>query len=393
VSALEKIRVLDFGRYIAGPWCATLLAEFGADVIRVERRGGGEDRSLAPVTDDGDGVVFLQANRNKRSLTLDQRKPEAQAIVDRLVASADMVVVNMTVSALEKAGLDYRSLRKIRPDIILVNVSSFGSKGPWAERPGFDSIGQAMSGAAWLTGPGDRPYRMPITWVDNATATYAAFGAMVALFERAATGRGQQVEGSLVASALAISSTYVIEEALLGLGRTAIGNRGFMNGPTDTYRTRDGWIVTQVIGPSQFRRWTELMGEPAWLEDPRFSSDDLRAENGAVLSERTAAWCAERTSEEALDALAKVGIPAGPVLSPAQTLDHPQVKALDLFSPTVAPGLDRPAPLARAPLDLSETPGRIYRSPPRVGEHTDEILAELGFSTGEIARFRDGAVI
>jgi crotonobetainyl-CoA:carnitine CoA-transferase CaiB-like acyl-CoA transferase len=393
VSALEKIRVLDFGRYIAGPWCATLLAEFGADVIRVERRGGGEDRSLAPVTDEGDGVVFLQANRNKRSLTLDQRKPEAQAIVDRLVASADMVVVNMPVGALEKAGLDYQSLRKIRPDIILVNVSSFGSRGPWAERPGFDSIGQAMSGAAYLTGPGDRPYRMPITWVDNATATYAAFGAMVALFERAVTGRGQQVEGSLVASALAVSSTYVIEEALLGLGRTPIGNLGYMNGPTDTFRTRDGWIVTQVIGPSQFRRCAELIGEPGWLDDPRFSTDALRAEHGADLSERVAVWCRERTSEEALDVLAQAGIPAGPVLSPAQTLDHPQVQALDLFTPTAVPGLDRTVPLARAPVELSETPGQIRRPPPRIGEHTDEILRELGFSAADIDGFRSGGVI
>jgi crotonobetainyl-CoA:carnitine CoA-transferase CaiB-like acyl-CoA transferase len=393
LSALQKIRVLDFGRYVAGPYCATLLADFGADVIRIERLDGGEDRGVAPVTEEGDGALFLQVNRNKRSLTLDPRAPGADAVVRRLVASADVVVANVPTAALAKMGIDYETLRVVRPDIILANISSFGPKGPWADRPGFDSVGQAMCGSAYLSGPGDRPYRTPITWVDHASAVYAAFGVMVALFERAATGRGQQVDTSLIGSGLAYSSTFIIEQALRQLNRQPIGNRSYLNGPTDTFRTADGWIVTQVVGDNIFKRWTTLIDEPAWLEDPRFATDELRGDNGAILSERMARWCAERSCAAALEELGRGGIPAGPVLSPGQALAHPQVQAMGLFVPTPVPGLDRPAPLARAPVDLSDTPSAIYRSPPRVGEHTKDILLELGFSDAEIAQLRRERVV
>jgi crotonobetainyl-CoA:carnitine CoA-transferase CaiB-like acyl-CoA transferase len=393
MGALAGIRVLDFGRYVAGPYCATLLADFGADVIRIERRSGSEDRTIAPVTDDGEGALFLQINRNKRSLTLDPRAPGADEVVRRLVESADVVVANVPTSALAKMGIDYATLTAIRPDIILANVSSFGPVGPWAERPGFDSVGQAMCGSAFLSGDGDQPYRSPITWVDHATAVYAAFGVMVALFERQVSGRGQQIDGSLLGSAMAYSSTFLIEQALTGINRTAIGNRSFLNGPTDSFRTTDGWIVTQVVGQPIFKRWVALIAEPEWLDDPRFMTDELRGQNGAVLSERMARWCAERSSEEALDALGRANIPAGPVLSPQAAIDHPQVQAMGLFAPTKVHGLDQPVPLTRAPINLSATPADIRRAPPAIGEHSDEILAELGFDAAAIAAFRESGVI
>ncbi len=393
MSALAGIRVLDFGRYVAGPYCATLMADFGADVIRIERRSGSEDRTIAPVTDEGEGALFLQINRNKRSLTLDPRAPGADEVVRRLVASADVVVANVPTSALAKMGIDYDTLTAIRPDIILANISSFGPVGPWADRPGFDSVGQAMCGSTFLSGDGDQPYRTPITWVDHSTAVYAAFGVMVALFERKASGRGQQIDGSLLGSALAFSSTFLIEQALTGMNRTATGNRSFLNGPTDSFRTTDGWIVTQVVGQPIFKRWAALIEEPAWLDDPRFATDDLRGENGVVLSERMARWCAERSSQDALDALGHAGIPAGPILSPQAAIDHPQVQAMGIFVPTKVHGLDRPAPLTRAPVNLSVTPADIRRPPPAIGEHSDEILEELGFDAAHIAAFREAGVI
>ncbi len=393
MGVLEGIRVLDFGRYVAGPYCATLLGDFGADVIRVERPGGGEDRQLVPITDEGEGALFLQINRNKRSLTLDPGSKAGREVMRRLVATADVIVVNVPDSALPKMGLDYETLTDIRPDIILANISSFGPVGPWADRPGFDSVGQAMCGSAYLSGPGDVPYRTPITWVDHAAALYAAFGVMAALLERSRTGRGQQVSASLLGSALAFSSTYLIEQAITQPDRVAIGNRSFVNGPTDTFRTKDGWIVTQVVGPVIFRRWVRLMGEADWLEDPRFATDELRGLNGAFLSARMQAWCEERTSVEALDVLAKANIPAGPVLSPRDALEHPQVRAMELFAPTKVPGMDREIPLIRLPLSLSSTPASIRSAPPCAGEHTDEILAELGFTDGEVAAFREAASI
>ena len=391
-GVLEGIRVLDFGRYVAGPLCATILGDFGADVIRIERRGGSEDRGLVPVTEDGEGALFLQINRNKRSITLDPRNPEAAEILRRLIDTADVVVANLPTRALKGMGIDYETLQSIRPDIILANVSSFGPLGPWKDRGGFDSVGQAMSGSVYLSGEPGQPYRTPITWVDHATGLYAAIGVMMALFERQKTGRGQMVEGSLLGSALAFSSTYLIEQALTGIGRTATGNRSFINGPTDMFATKDGWIVTQVVGDPLFKRWVQLIGEPEWLEDARFANDDLRGANGAALSERMGRWCALLTADEALDALSAAGIPAGPVLSPQGVLDHPQVRAMELFEPVAYPGLAEPAPLARVPVALSETPGEIRLPPPTTGQHTGELLTELGFSAEEIEGFARDAV-
>ena len=393
MAALEGIRVLDFGRYVAGPYCAALLADFGADVIRIEPLGGGDDRGLAPVTGEGEGAVFLQGNRNKRSLALNPRGVQGREVVRRLVATADVVIVNVPESALAGMGLDYESLAAIRPDIVLTNISSFGPEGPWSDRPGFDSVGQAMCGSAWLTGTGEVPFRSPVTWVDNATGVYAAFGTMVALFERARTGRGQKVGASLLATALAVSSSYLIEQAATGKNRVATGNRGGLNGPTDGFRTKDGWIVTQVVGQAIFRRLATLIDEPGWLEDPRFANDNLRGENGAVLSERMARWCAERTSTEALDALAGANVPAGPVLSPADALGHPQVTAMGMFQEVDVAGSQVPVPLLKSAVTLGATPGEIRTRPPRAGEHTAEILEEIGFGAQEIqALLGDGVV-
>ncbi len=395
MSALNNIRILDFGRFVAGPYCAAMLADFGADVIRIDRLGGSEDRALTPVTEDqsGDGAIFLQANRNKRSMTLNMQSDRRGDVLRRLIASADVIIANVPPQSLQKMGLDYETVSQIRADIILANISSFGTKGPWAERPGFDSVGQAMCGSAYLTGEGSSPYRTPISWVDHATALYVAFGIMVALLERAATGKGQQIDGSLLGSALACSSTYLVEEAMVQADRQPIGNRSHINGPTDAFRTNDGWIVTQVVGQPIFERWARLVGEPEWLVDPRFASDRLRGTNGRVLSERMSLWCANLSSAEALEALARAGVPAGPVLSPKQALEHPQVKAMELFQSIWVPGLNRSAPLIQAPIHMSESSRRIRRPPPQVGEHTNEVLSELGFDPREIAEFRASGLI
>lgn len=392
-GVLAGVRVLDFGRYVAGPYCASILADFGADVVRIERRNGSEDRAIAPVTDDAEGALFLQVNRNKRSVTLDPRHARAGEILSRLVRSAEIVVTNLPVPALAPLGLDYASLCAIRDDIILTNVSSFGPTGPWRDRGGFDSVGQAMCGSAWLSGEGDEPVRTPITWVDHASALYAAIGTLMALMERRRSGQGQEVQASLLGSALSFSATYLIEEALTGLGRVPIGNRSFVNGPTDTFRTQDGWLVTQVVGAPLFQRWSKLMGEPAWVTNPDFATDDLRGVNGARLSERMARWCAERTNDDALNALRDAGIPAGPVLSPQAVLDHEQVKEMGMFEAVQYPGLEIPAPLAAFPAVLSATPARIDRPPPTVGQHNSEVLGELGFTQSEIDDFARDRVI
>ena len=392
-GVLNGIRVLDFGRYIAGPLCSTVLGDFGADVIRVERVGGSEDRTIIPVTPAGEGSVFLQLARNKRSLTLDTRRPEAKAVLERLIATADVIVANVPAVALTAMGIDYDQVRAIKPDIIHCNVSTFGRKGPWRDRGGFDSIGQAMSGAAWLSGEPGHPVRQPTSWVDHSTGLYAALGVMMALFEKKSTGRGQRVEATLAGSAISFNANYLIEQAMTGINREASGNRSFINGPTDMFACSDGWIVTHVVGDALFRRWARLMGEAQWLDDPQFSNDMLRGKNGAALSERMGRWCKERTCDEAIETLAAAGIPSGPVLSPQQALDHPQIQAMEMFASTPYPGADQPVPLVRMPVDLEETPATIERRPALAGEHNGDILGELGYSEGEIAALQAGAVI
>jgi crotonobetainyl-CoA:carnitine CoA-transferase CaiB-like acyl-CoA transferase len=392
-GVLSGIRVLDFGRYIAGPYCAALLAEHGAEVIRIEKREGSEDRFQAPVTATGDGALFMQMNRNKRGMTLDPMRPEGREVVARLVKTADVVVANLPPQTLAAMGLDYASLTAIKPDIILTTVSAYGRGGPYSERVGFDGVGQVMSGAVYMTGEQDQPYRAQVPWVDFGTALHCAFGTMAALMNRKATGKGQMVEGALLATAVTLGNALLIEQAVKKPDRVPTGNRGQTSAPVDIFRTRDGWILVQVIGDPLFRRWAKLMGEDHWLNDPRFKDDISRGDNGAVVSERMGRWCAQYTTAEALEILGKAKLPAGPVLKPQQTLDDPHIQAMGFFQPTEFPGMAKPAPVAKAPVWLSATPGSIRHRAPVLGEHTDEILAELGYDRAAIAALREKGIV
>lgn len=392
-DVLAGIRVLDFGRYVAGPYCATLLGDFGADVIRIERVGGGEDRFLVPVGEAGDGAMFLAMSRNKRGLTLDPMTPEGREIVRRLVRTADVVVVNMPAPALASMGLDYDSLKAEKPDIILALATAFGSTGPYAHKLGFDAIGQAMSGAMYLTGTQDRPQRAMATYSDYGTAMFLAFGVMAALMERQKSGQGQMVEGALMATGLSFLGTYLIEQGVRAPNRIAQGSRSQQTGPADVFKCKDGWITVMTVGDPLFRRWTKLIGEPHWLDDPRFKDDQGRGDHGAVLSERMALWCGQRDAAQALAELEKAGLPAAPILSPQQAIDDPQAVAAQFLKPIEYPGLPKPAPVPNVPVRLSRTPGRIRARPPTLGEHTDAILAELGYDAAAIATLRDKKVV
>jgi len=392
-GVLDGIRVLDFGRYIAGPFCATMLADLGAEVIRVERVDGSEDRYISTVAEGGEGGTFLQMGRNKLGLTLNPMKPEGREIVKRLVPTADVVVANLPGATLEAMGIDYASLKALKPDIVFTMISAFGADGPYRDRVGFDLLGQAMSGAMHLTGDGVTPTRTNVPYVDYGTALFAAFGTLAALMERNKTGRGQMVEASLFSTGLAFNNNLLIEQGVLERNRTAWGNRGFHHAPNDCFATKDGWLVTMVVGRPLFERWARLMGEAHWLTDPRFETDLDRGNNGHLISERMSAWCAERTTEAAIAELAEARIPAGPVLTPAQVLADPHVAARKLFKPTDYPGLPRPAPLKETPVRLSETPGGVRTRPPTLGEHTERILTDLGYSAEEIAALRAKRVV
>ena len=391
---LAGIRVVDFGRFIAGPYCAMLLADMGADVIRVDRRQGSEDRYVAPIASTGDGTLFLTLNRNKRSLTLDTAKPESAEIIRRLVARADVVVANLPIDVLKKMSLDYDSLRAIKPDIILARISTFGPDGPYARRVGFDTVAQAMSGAMSLTGfPDHAPVRDIVSFEDYGTALHSAFGVMVALYHRARTGQGQLVDGSLLATGVTFMQSLLAERSVLGIERRQTGNASFHTGPADTYRTSDGWIVVSIIGTEMFARWARLVGREDLLTDPCFADDLSRANHHHVLAEIMNSWLSTRTTAQAVAGFESARIPAGPVLELGEVLEDPQVKARELLKYLEYPGAPKPVPMADTAVRLSATPGGIRHRAPLLGEHTDDVLGELGYAPEDIKVLRQNQVV
>ncbi|MFI4931136.1 MAG: CaiB/BaiF CoA transferase family protein [Burkholderiales bacterium] len=393
-GVLAGIRVLDFGRFIAGPFCGALLADHGADVIRVDKVGGSEDRFLLPLAESGEGGLYMQVNRGKRSLSLDPTAPAGREIVKQLIARADIVIANMPSATLRSMGLDHASVSAINPRAILVATNAFGATGPYAHRLGFDGLGQALSGAVFMSGDPGAPRRASVNWVDFGTAISAAFGALLALMARERTGRGQEVSGSLMATALTFTNSVLIEQAVNQPDRVPQGNLGYGSAPADLFQCADGqWLIVQAVGQPLWRRFCTMLGVPQWLDDARFADDLARGKHAHLVSERLGAWCAARSRADAIQACEAARIPAGPVHSPQQALDDAHIRASGILREIAFPGSPLPAPVADTPVRLSETPGAIRRRAPLLGEHTEAILTEIGYSKAEVARLREAGVV
>lgn len=376
---LEGVRVLDCSRVLAGPVCGMHLADFGAEVIRIEPPGGALDRYLGPYAQDGRSLVPLTTNRNKLGATLDMRSPTGRALLMELVAQADALIHNFTPDSTEANILSYESLRSVNPTIIVGVISAFGVDGPYRQRSAVDNILQAESGAMSYSGfPGSPPSRTGAAYVDVLCGAHAALGILVALRDRERTGRGQMVDASLMDAAVTVVGAYAVaaEYAVTGQLRQPRGNKSYW-AFSDTLPCKDGvWVAVSVIGNGMWRNFCQAVGNPDWSRDPRFQSDDGRRVHMDELSELVAAYLREHDSDDVLSRLVAAHVPCGRVNDVSEVVSHPQVRARDTLVGMAYPGIGV-IPINGLSVKLSRTGGSIRHRAPSVGEHDDFVWREL----------------
>jgi crotonobetainyl-CoA:carnitine CoA-transferase CaiB-like acyl-CoA transferase len=391
---LFGIRVLDLGRHQAGPTCAMWLGDLGADVLKIENPERGEDgRASGPPFFDGVSAFFLSANRNKRSVALDVKRPEGQAIFRQLAQTADVVVENFRPGVMEALGIGYPTLATLNPRLIFCSISGFGAAGPFADRPGLDQIIQGTSGLMSITGfEGGDPVRVGIPIADLLTGLFGAYGILAALQARERTGRGQVVTTSLLESMVGMLTFQAIRYLNGGGVSPPAGNHHPINAPYGVFRTADGYLTLGATGEKRWRKFCELLGVPEWLDDPRFATNGARYEHRHELAELIGDRLQARSSGEWERIFNTEGIPCGPIYRLDQALDHPQVRDRQMV-------VERPHPtlgtvrLLGLPVKLSATPGDVWRIPPDLGEHTGDVLRELGLSDEDMRRLRAEGII
>ncbi|AKM29330.1 CoA-transferase [Pandoraea faecigallinarum] len=407
MGALSHIRVLDLSRVLAGPWATQNLADLGADVIKVERPGAGDDtrRWGPPYQRDAEGrdtqeaAYYLAANRNKRSLTLDISSDEGQAIVKALAAQSDVVVENYRVGQLAKYGLDYAALREIKPDLVYCSVTGFGQDGPYAARAGYDFIVQGIGGFMSVTGerdgqPGGGPQKAGVAIADLMTGMYASLAIVAALTHRDRTGVGQYIDMALLDTQVAMLANMSTNYLASGEAPVRWGNAHPNIVPYQTFQTGDdGWIIVAVGNDGQFRKFVEIGGEPALAGDERFATNPSRVRHRDVLVPLLSQMVRRLGKDEWIARLEAAGVPCGPINTLPEVFAHPQVKAraMEVALPHASGGIAR---VVASPMKMSETPPLARTAPPTLGQHSDEILRErLGFDDAKIAQLRADGVV
>ena len=390
---LTGIRVLELAQIVAGPFCGTLMAEFGAEVIKTELPGKGDDlRRLGP-TEDGTNYWWAVDNRGKKVVTLDLHTPEGQEIVRRLVPLCDVVIENFRPGVLESWGLGWEELRKLRPSLIMARITAFGQTGPLRQGPGFAAIASAFGGTWYLNGPADRPPSRPTpVYPDYMTGLFTAFGVMAALRHRDAPGEGQWIDAALYESAFRIleySTTYYGRQGVVR-ERGGVPHSGW---PGGAFRTGAGhYIVFTTPAQHLFERLCIMLGQPELPKDPKFSSHEGRAKHMVELLDMAEAWFHARSADQALEALRAHDLPHSPIMSMADIFKDPHYRERETIIevPSEVGPLPQPAVIPR----LSATPGRVSHAGPPLGQHTDEVLTGLlGMSESEIAALRKARVV
>jgi crotonobetainyl-CoA:carnitine CoA-transferase CaiB-like acyl-CoA transferase len=392
-SALNGLRVVDLSRFISGPYCAMMLGDMGAEVLKIEKPGTGEQvRSYSP----GIGETSLYAmmfNRNKKSLPIDVRKPQGQALLRELIATADVLVENFRPGTMEKMGCDWETLSALNPRLVMARISGFGQTGPYMDRPCFDVIAQAMSGLMDMTGEPDGPPTVIGTYLcDYVTAQYTTIGILGALQARERTGRGQVVDVALLDSAVSMLLTAIPERKLLGERMTRRGNRDRYGPPTASYRSADGdWIY--IVAGTMFHRFAAAIGRPELLQDPRYATFAARIEHTAEVEALAAEWIGARSTKDVLDTLAASDLPCAKVSSIDDVIADPQLAHRGQIVDVEHPGIGA-VPMQGVTIQLSDTPLRIESGIPSLGQDSAEVLASwLGYDLeASQALARDGVI-
>jgi crotonobetainyl-CoA:carnitine CoA-transferase CaiB-like acyl-CoA transferase len=385
---LARFTVIDLTRVRAGPTAVRQLADWGADVIKIESPEG--DAGLGG---ERHGPDFQNLHRNKRSLTLNLKAPEGVAVMKRLVAKADVVVENYRPDVKFRLGVDYESLKAINPRIVYASISGFGQDGPYRDRPGFDQIAQGMGGLMSITGePGRGPMRVGIPVADLTAGIFAAMGILIALLEREQSGEGQWVTSSLLGAQISMldfqAARWTIAKEVPGQA----GNNHPTSIPTGVFATADGHINIAAAGDDIYRRLCKALDSEHLATDPRFATGRVRSENRDALNEAIGAVTRDRTSAEWIEMLNKAGVPSGPIYKMNEVFADPQVKHLGITR-TVPHKVLGDVEVIGQPIELSRTPWSVRSATPEAGEHTDMVLTELGYSAAEIAKLREGKVV
>jgi formyl-CoA transferase len=382
---LSRFKILDLTRARSGPTCVRQLADWGADVIKIEEPAAGGDG----YTGGRESSDFQNLHRNKRAMTLNLKAPEGREVFMKLVATADVVVENYRPDVKNRLGIDYESLRSVNPRIVLGSISGFGQDGPYANRPGYDQVAQLMS----VTGlPGQGPVRAGAAIADVTAGLYCAMGIMAALLEREVSGEGQWVDSSLLAAQIAVLDFQAARWTVDGEVAPQAGNDHPTNMPTGMFETSDGFMNIAASGNVMFARLCKALGAEPLLEDPRFTDGPSRRENRREIHEAISTYTRTRTTKEWVAHLNDSGVPSGPVYSLDQTFADPQVKHIGMAAAVDHPSRGR-IELVGQPVRFHRTPWRLRSACPEMGEHTDAILADLGYSASDVAALRDGDVL